>query len=431
MAAPIYSIRTTGSDVRVYYNISIGVKNRLTGKTNVTVDSRYWDDGKRVVNDKIKKVSDACIDLNKAVALGFKTRAIKEDANLDNLKKFAKNKLKELKESHNKGDIRSALKSAIDIELGWKSKPGSNKTPKFYEFFSQNEDLLKLDEVSSNTITAYGRLKDLIIEYEKKNNLPEIGYEDINIDFYIKFRKFLDSKQLGLNYQGAVIQRLKSIMGRSYHLGYHKNLQYKTFKNPNEKVFSIYLKEDELDALYYLEALSERDTAIRDYFLLMCWTGARVNDALKWTYDDNIKVIGDKLKIVYVQAKTDEPHSIEVTPKIQEILDRYDGFPNEKPWINIYDRLINDKIKQIARLADIDTMIKGKPKYQWIYTHTGRRTAATLARLAGKPWWEVQAITGHQSISMVKAYCKANNEETIEALKEVAEKKMKEDERLF
>ena len=50
-----------------------------------------------------------------------------------------------------------------------------------------------------------------------------------------------------------------------------------------------------------------------------------------------------------------------------------------------------------------------KPKYELIYTHTARRTGATLMYLAGMDVYDIMKITGHSSPDMLKKYIKANS----------------------
>ena len=110
----------------------------------------------------------------------------------------------------------------------------------------------------------------------------------------------------------------------------------------------------------------------------------------------------------------------EACDKSIEILEKYnDDIPR------LPDQLINDNIKEIARLAGIIepvcvTVTKGGrhvkemvPKYKLVLSHTARRTGATLMYLSGMDIYDIMKITGHTTPVMLKKYIKADTLEVV------------------
>ena len=92
------------------------------------------------------------------------------------------------------------------------------------------------------------------------------------------------------------------------------------------------------------------------------------------------------------------------------------------------DLQINIYIKQIARMAKIDQIVEvscirggkfiveHKKKYKLVYSHTARRTGATLMYLAGMDIYDIMKITGHSNPDVLKRYIKADQFDVTEKI---------------
>jgi integrase len=94
---------------------------------------------------------------------------------------------------------------------------------------------------------------------------------------------------------------------------------------------------------------------------------------------------------------------------------------------------LNRHIKKVGQLAGINTPIKAsykkgnqdivraKPKYAWITTHTCRRSFCTNEFLAGTPPELIMKISGHKSLKGFYKYIRITPEEAGKKIQEVWE----------
>lgn len=182
------------------------------------------------------------------------------------------------------------------------------------------------------------------------------------------------------------------------------NIPCKDFDNElrvkNEPHVAIFLTVDELNKLERYEAENEREKVILAQFLIGCYTGARHSDILCMN-EDNIQ----GKYITYVSKKTKTPATIELKkglPKLLEI-----AVAREYA-----ESTFNDTIKDICRKAGIDSKVKvfkaGKSltgkKYQFVSSHTARRSFASNLATLGVPIREIQLRMGHTSTTMTERY---------------------------
>lgn len=404
--------KTTKSNVTVYYNISISTKSRLTGKTKVTVNPDHWDGNTQL------------IDVSKVPS---KKRANQDNLELSKFEEWINKELIDLKKNLDILSVKTELKKQVEVYYGRIKLFETRTAPTLFEYFDIFEKSLKIKGTAKSSLVTYNKLKELLLDFQYKKK-TQLSYESITEEFYLEFLDYLHKPQQMIiknsngkpkikraykkNTISTFIKHFSAIMNNSFNSGYHTNPQYKNFDKSTKKVFAVYLNEEEIQDLRSL-GLSRRDAAIRDYFELLCLSGLRVNDGLDLT-TDNIKDIDGVPMIVYKQMKGKKIHAFEISYAIQDIIDRWDGFPNENNDIQISVHLMNIKIKLIAKAAGIDTIIKGQPKYEWITSHTGRRSAATNAFLNGMPIWKIRlTITNHATDKQTEDYIKAENPEII------------------
>lgn len=91
----------------------------------------------------------------------------------------------------------------------------------------------------------------------------------------------------------------------------------------------------------------------------------------------------------------------------------------------------NKHIKTIARMAGISELIKfshkkhgkdvieTKPKFEWITSHTCRRSFCTNEFLAGTPVELIMKISGHKSVKDFYKYIRITPEEAGQKIKEL------------
>lgn len=247
-----------------------------------------------------------------------------------------------------------------------------------------------------------------------------LSFSDVDIKFYQGFCKWMDEvKKYKTNTKGYQIKNLKAVMNAAYKEGLHNNAAFHNFKLPHEEVDSIYLTEDELDALYYLQTDGMKAKA-RDIFLVGCYTAMRWSDYSRLSDKD---IVDDT--IYFTHKKTGYRVSIPLHPIVREILDRYDGAVPE-----ISDQKLNKYIKEVCKDAGITqpatrVYYKGgerveevRPKCELVSSHTARRTAATNMYKSGVPAYNIMLITGHTSEATFRKYIKFEKERNAELMRD-------------
>jgi integrase len=260
--------------------------------------------------------------------------------------------------------------------------------------------------------------------YQKDNG--KMSFEDITIDFYNSFIRFLNGKKYRTNTVGKHIARAKAIMRAALSEGLHTNTDFerKEFKIFQVATDEIYLDEKELKTIEKVN-LSEKPhlELYRDIFLIGCYTAQRISDYNKISPHNIITLKTGGKAISLHQKKQKEIVIIPIKKELEAILKKYDYSPPR-----VQDQKLNENIKTICKIAKINTpteieeIIGGKkvktvmPKYAMVASHTARRTGATLMYNAGIPTIAIMKITGHKKESTFLKYIKVTKEETAEKL---------------
>lgn len=393
-----------------YYEIKDGGKKEyipLTYPTGVKIKPCYWNPKPQYRAKQTRHIDYISIN----------TR-------LDNLEGMAK---KAYRQMINEGIIPAPLdiKNAID-EMDGSVK--SDDTETFEQFVKRfildiesGNRLFQSKRYSKGTIKNYKGTQSQLNEYQKKRR-RKLSWDHITYDFYLDFIKFFSTKSYSPNTIGRHIKCLKTIMRCAMEEGLHNNLEFqnRSFKVLKERVQSVYLGDIELIKIYELD-LSDKPTLdlARDVFLVGCYTAQRFSDysGVKKTHCK--KLNNGSLVIDLIQKKTGERVIIPIRPELKKLLTKYDW---ELP--KTYEQKVNERIKDVARLAEITEMInventKGGfvvksqvEKCDLVKTHTARRSGCTNMYLAGIPTIDIMKISGHKSEREFLNYIKVTNEET-------------------
>lgn len=260
--------------------------------------------------------------------------------------------------------------------------------------------------------------------YQKDNG--KVNFEDVTIDFYNGFIRFLNAKPYRANTVGKHVARAKAIMRAALAEGLHTN---KDFERKEFKIFQvatdeIYLTEKELKTIEKVNLSKKPHLELyRDIFLIGCYTAQRISDYNKISLHNIITLKTGGKAVSLHQKKQKEIVIIPIKKELDAILKKYDYEPPR-----VQDQKLNENIKTICKIAKINTpteieeIIGGKkvktvkPKYEMVASHTARRTGATLMYNAGIPTLSIMKITGHKKESTFLKYIKVTKEETAEKL---------------
>lgn len=298
---------------------------------------------------------------------------------------------------------------------------------------------------SYNTKKSYQTTINKLIEFEKTFK-TKLRFIDIDMNFYNKFNNWLlnstytkgeEEINYTKNYIGTMFKNISKFMtasqGKVHEFTGYKDTE---FKVQHEETDSIYLNQEEIQKIYNLvitkELLKENGylnknltTTIkslneeRDRFLLGCFTALRHSD---YSRLDNIHFKEDIIRIWTV--KRDKKVFIPMHFRVEEILKRRNNILPTP----ISDQKHNKQVKAIGKLAGINeevvlTKTRGgkryetiKPKYEFITSHTARRSGATNMYLAGIDLKFIQDILGHSKIEQTIRYIKITAEDNAKRL---------------
>ncbi len=405
--------------------------------TGISVETRYWDtDQKRA---KVKKEYPDAEVIN--IRLSRFDRKMDEFLEKCILEKIVPT-LQELKTT-----ITDDENDPVKVSVPEKKI----KSQLFLEFFKSYFE----ENYIGQTYNKYQTTYNWLARYEKKFR-KKLTFEDINLDFYTHFKKWVLSSSYkpkkdaepvnySLNYFGSLIKCIKKIMnvtGPHSRLKLHDNIEFKheDFKVEHETADTIYLSLDELQKLHefkpdvYNIAPITHDMRVenrlrkvaalnnaKNKFLIGAFTALRVSDFNRLS-EVNIKENFIRIK-PQKGTRKNEDVVIPIHPIIREILDN--GFDIRT---KISDQNINQHIKEACQLIGLDEMVsltrtegnsiveRTSRKYELVTSHTARRSGATNMYLAGIPSISIMKITGHKTEKSFLKYIKISQEENARLL---------------
>tara|TARA_R110002012_G_scaffold241323_1_gene415533 strand:+ start:11826 stop:13112 length:1287 start_codon:yes stop_codon:yes gene_type:complete len=280
----------------------------------------------------------------------------------------------------------------------------------FDEFVKENG---RLNNWSTATFTKFSAVKKHLNNFN-----PELTFDDLDesglTDYLIHLRKVGKMKNSTIKKQ---LGFLKWFLRWSFEKHYHSNDAYQAFrpkiKDSNKTV--IFLTEEEKAKIinYEIPTTKKYLEKIRDVLLFTCYTGLRYSDVYNLKRSD---VKPGHIEVTTV--KTSDNLIIEFNKYSKAIIEKYSHIPyeNNKALPVISNQKMNDYIKELAELAEINSPVRlthytgnkrtdeVHPKYELLGTHVGRRTFICSALSIGIPVQVVMKWTGHSDYKAMKPY---------------------------
>lgn len=345
----------------------------------------------------------------------FKKQRTKDEAANSRLRIIENHLNQSLTPYSTEDEIKKALDDAVRLSRGEKIKEGgiSQKkkegVPSFMEYFQEwaNRDTPQLRQ-RRNTLKIITTLMG-----------TSADWNDVDSAYYFRLVAKLKEKKYSVNYIGSIIAKLKTVMSEGYKMKYHHNEDYHQFHRSTERPDTVYLTQQELDALWNLTPANDLEAGTRDLFLLGCYTAMRFSDYSRLSLDN----IRDGY-VYMTQQKTAGSVIIPASRKVIAILKRNGGHAPKIDQI-----VFNRKIKEVCFAAGIDSPVevtksKGdrhitemRPKFTQVSSHTARRTGATLLFQTGISLQSLMLITGHKSPQALISYLRLGKEENAQQLK--------------
>ena len=196
---------------------------------------------------------------------------------------------------------------------------------------------------------------------------------------------------------------VKAVMGAysdqiTFPEGYEKILRIK-----GEATASTWLTDCDIESLidYYPSGMNETRRLVKNQFILGCLTGARWSDYSDFT-ERNI-INGN---LVYVSKKTGIRSEIPCSPAVERIL-REENVSGSVSTMHfnrtIRDLCQNAGINDAVKVFHGGQMLEGE-KWQFVSSHTARRSFATNVYLRCRDIFMVSRYMGHSSVDMTAKY---------------------------
>ena len=378
---------------------------RIEFTTGYRIDVAKWDgDKQRVKNGCTNKLKQSASEINAAL-LGYYT---------------------ELQEIFKRFEVAEIMPSPAEVKEAFNNRHGQNEKTElsstdmfnvpsnFYEAF---DDFVRVcgrqNDWTHSTFEKFAAVKNHL-----KNFRSELGFEFFDEEGLTEYVQYLrEVREMRNSTIGKQLSFLKWFLRWSFKQGMHSNNAYDTFKpklkDTQKKI--IFLTWEELNRLreFKIPPTKQALERVRDVFLFQCFTGLRYSDVFNLRRSD---IKGDYIEVTTV--KTSDSLIIELNDHSRAILEKYKDveFENDKALPVITNQKMNDYLKELAELAEINepvrqTYYKGNeridevtPKYALLGTHAGRRTFICNALALGIPPQVVMKWTGHSDYKAMKPY---------------------------
>jgi integrase len=273
--------------------------------------------------------------------------------------------------------------------------------------------------ISESRIKTYNGLLNSFVEFQGKK---EYLIKDLSKRTFDDFKKWLFNVQKyppataikKLTDLQAVVKEAKENnieIAQDY-----DKVKFQTVSTYEDDENVITLSEEDIKKIEKIELKTDALINARKWLILSCYTGQRGTHLITRIIESNFKKRGYGLVISAKQIKGNKPILIPVLPKTKAI------FENGLPY-KISIQKLNKHIKVICKSANIDEPTMGKkkeplminglkkfrnvkkirPKHEYISTHTGRRTFATI-HYKKLPTPVIMSVTGHTKESTFLKY---------------------------
>jgi site-specific recombinase XerD len=261
-------------------------------------------------------------------------------------------------------------------------------------------------ERSKASLQKYNRAKDLLKSFIKLKhgktsyNISQIDNQFIyDLESYLKYESTFKNT-VGISHNSVVkyFQCYKTVCK----FGIKRNLlNTNPFLCYDEKLVikdAVFLTKEELERIEKKKFSTKRLNRVKDIFVFSCYTGYAPIDVERLTKKNLIKDNDDDYWIKTNRAKTSVKSNVPVLPPAKRIIDKYAHLDDVKLLPRISNQKINEYLKEIATLCNIDKKL----------THyVARHTFATTVTLGnGVAIENVSSMMGHTRITMTQHYAK-------------------------
>jgi integrase len=299
--------------------------------------------------------------------------------------------------------------SVTNAYLKHQLKPSSSIKKNVAEYFDQ----FILENQNRFTIETTKKLKSNLNHLKRfsASRHFKLEFDALDEKFFRMYLDYFYSLNHTNNTISKTIKNLKWFLNWCYENGYNKNLTFKKFKVQEYKGVIISLSMEELRRIMELKGLSKRLDQVRDVFVFGCHTGLRYSDLIQLKKEH---VIGDYIKLRTI--KTDSDVTIPIVNASRKIIDKYSSYPMSNLLPKISNQKMNQYLKEIGELAEIDEEIviytyRAKErietkfkKFEKLTCHVSRRSFISIAFRNGMPTELIKSVSTHSSDEVFSLY---------------------------
>lgn len=267
--------------------------------------------------------------------------------------------------------------------------------------------------ISHLTIKSFATTLMRLEKFEKYKN-KRYSIIDVDLTFKNDFVRFeSETLLISQNSISKDVRQIKTVCLDANDKGFKISEQVRSrkFYIKEEQTTFVTITESEIELIKQFKGADYLQNA-RDWLIIGCWTGCRVNDLMQLT-KDNIQITTQGQKFIrYTQSKTNKQVDIPIHSDVNEILERLGDFPRP-----ISDQRFNEWIKIVCRESGLVQEVHGTrqnpkthrkevgtfQKWELVRSHSCRRSFATnhYNKLPNKL---IMAVTGHSTEKMLLNY---------------------------
>lgn len=246
----------------------------------------------------------------------------------------------------------------------------------------------------------YGRILDM---YEESTGV-ECTFNSITKPRLYKFVNFVSDKvaRSSAKTYCAMFKSVLNLYSDVVNLpkGFEDILSVKKDVSQN-----TWLDDSEIMRIMSCPTCNEVESIVKNSFLLGCMTGARHSDYTCFSTDNIIDG-----RLTYISKKTHIKSEIPVAPAVLRILEENNNTGISGKMVS--DVSFNNNIRSICKRCGINERLKlykgGKyvegEKWEFISSHTARRSFATNLYLRGADLYAISKLMGHASVTQTEGY---------------------------
>lgn len=280
--------------------------------------------------------------------------------------------------------------AAIDKEVTnkeisdfWNRKNSNhNDFYRFYKGFCTEH----FKNLADSTQVHYNTLEKKLISFS-----PKLKFKDIDYDFAVRFRDYLDETGSGTF---NMIKCFKVALRRAKRLKLLLDASALEIENKSPQGRVIYLTPEEITAIENCDVSGYKGKILeaKRILLFSCYTSLRYSDVMNLKRKDFKKGM-----LCFVHQKTKTYQEAPVNLKAKLIMCRYLGKITHDDYIfpRITNQTLNYNLKKIARIANINKNIS---------SHVGRHTFGSTLQMNNVNVFDISRLMGHKKLDQTFSY---------------------------